>query len=136
MTIIKFTVDSSGDNIDAMVEAATKEAREFYKDLPGTFRVKDISVSYDAEYHQMRVQRAIDEAEARVREYADAHPNEEGLEVVPAHVNRYSGWIEFEYDTNQSPKKPDPANIFSGNIVQSERTPNPAEDPKYQDPFQ
>lgn len=138
MTAIKFTVDASGDNIDALLNAATKEANEFYQDLPGKFRVKDISVSYDAEYYAQRIQQAVDEAEKRVREYADAHPDEEGLEVIPAPVPRYSGWVEFEYDPNQSPPKKTMNDVMAQHDFSGEAptpTPNAANDPKYQDAF-
>lgn len=137
MTTIKFTVDASGDNIDAIVDAATKEANEFYKDLPGKFRIKDISVSYDAEYYQARVESAIKEAQDKY--FALSEEDKEGAEVIPARVYRYSGWIEFEYDPNQTKPKKTLNDVWAENSAAGEPpTPTPGgpeNDPKYQDAF-
>jgi hypothetical protein len=143
MPTIKFTVDASGDNIDAIVEAATKEANDFYKDLPGKFRIKDISVSYDSGYYQALVTAALKEAQERADAWKAEHGDEEdfeNLEVVPAHVSRYNGWIEFEYDPNQTKPKKTMSDVMAGHDFDGEApTPTPntnrADDPKYQDAF-
>lgn len=139
MTIIKFTVDVFGDDIDQLVIAAEKEALAFYKPLPGKFRAKDISITYDAEYYENRVQHAIDEAQAKADAYKETHKDEEDfedLEVVPASVPRYSGWIEFEYDTNQAPVKKTSNDILSEQSAgEADYNGPPEQNPKYQDKF-
>lgn len=144
MTIVKFTVDVTGDDIDQLVLVAEQEALKFYKDLPGKFRAKEISVSYDPEYYQSRIQHAIDEAQAKADAYKAAHGDEEDfedLEVIPGAVPRYSGWIEFEYETNQSPKKKTLEDIqaerneAAAAVQEQEYKGNAANDPKYQDAF-
>lgn len=139
MPVTKFTVDASGDNIDAMAAAATKEADEFFKDLPGHYRAKDVSVSYDAGYYQARLSSALKEAEERAAAWKAEHGEEEDfedLEVVPAYVPRYSGWFEFEYDSNQIPPKKTIGDVWAENTEEAPRSYNAANDPRYQAPFE
>lgn len=103
MPLIKFTVNISGDTPDEVEGLAVKEATEFFKDLPGKFRVKEFNVNYDAEFFSARVSSALKAAQEKY----DALPEEdkEGVEVVPDRVAKYDAWVEFEYDTNQPPKR-------------------------------
>ena len=150
MTTIKFTANVSGNTPDELEAKARKAANDFYRDLPEVPTFVGAEVSFDPEYFAQRVQGAIKEAETRVREYADAHPDEEGLEVVPAEIHKYDGWFEFSYDVNQSTGGKKTLNeVWADQAAASvtaatdqvasaadaERPVRPENDPKYQDAF-